>query len=343
MKMAVWQLAELVRGTFQGNGDLIIDAARTLQEAQPGDITFLENARHETQLHQSHASAAIVPPTIPLNGKALIHVTDPLMAFIAVVQHFRGQGPNQPTGIDPRAVVHPSAQIGADASIDPLAVVGAGTIIGKRCRLHSGVVVGKHCRLGDDVVLYPNVVLYDDILVGDRVIIHANGVIGADGFGYRFQQGRHVKVPQLGGVEIGNDVEIGAGTAIDRGTFDATTIGEGTKIDNLVQIAHNCRIGKHNVFASQVGIAGSCSTGNHVVMGGQVGIADHVHIGDGVAIGAQSGLRKDVPAGKRMFGSPALEEVDAARILACCNKLPTMRKNIQHLLKHLNLVDQAAE
>jgi UDP-3-O-[3-hydroxymyristoyl] glucosamine N-acyltransferase len=342
MKMAVRQLAELVHGTFQGDGDLVIQAARTLQEAQAGDITFLENARHEPRLHQSQASAAIVPAAVPLNGKALIHVADPLMAFIVVVQHFQGKGAAQPTGVDPRAVVHSSAQIGADASIDPLAVVGANTVIGKRCRLHSGVVVGKNCRLGDDVVLYPNVVLYDDILVGDRVIIHANAVIGADGFGYRFQQGRHVKVPQLGGVEIGNDVEIGAGTAIDRGTFEATSIGEGTKIDNLVQIAHNCRIGKHNVFAAQVGIAGSCSTGNHVIMGGQVGIADHVHIGDGVAVGAQSGLHKDVPAGKRMFGSPAQEETDAARILACCNKLPGMRKNIQLLLKHLNLQEHAA-
>ena len=151
-------------------------------------------------------------------------------------------------------------------------MVGEGSVLGARCRLHSGVVVGRNCRLGDDVVLHPHVVLYDGTILGNRVIVHANAVLGADGFGYRFQGGRHVKMPQFGSVEIGDDVEIGAGTTIDRGTFQATRIGAGTKIDNLVQIGHNCQIGKHNLFVSQVGIAGSCSTGDYVVMAGQVGV-----------------------------------------------------------------------
>src|SRR5205807_3439123 len=162
----------------------------------------------------------------------------------------------------------------------PFAAVGEGTVVGARCRLHSGAVVGRHCRLGDDVVLYPNAVLYDGTVLGSRVIIHANAVIGADGFGYRLQNGRHVKVPQLGHVELGDDVEIGACTTIDRGTFQATRIGAGTKIDNLVQIGHNCKIGRHNLLVSQMGIAGSSTTGDYVVMAGQVGIADHIHIGD---------------------------------------------------------------
>ena len=343
MKVAVRQLAELVQGTLHGDGDLLIQAARTLKEAQPGDITFLADAKKESQLHQSRASAAIVPPPIAGNGKTLIYVKDPLTAFSKVFQHFHGKPAHQPTGIDPHAVVHPTARIGEDASIDAFAVVGANTVIGKRCRLHSGVRVGSNCCLGDDVILYPNVVLYDDVSLGHRVIIHANAVIGSDGFGYRFQQGRHVKVPQLGSVQISNDVELGAGVAIDRGTFGATTIGEGTKIDNLAHIAHNCQIGKHNLFAAQVAIAGSTSTGNYVVMGGQVGIADHVHIGDGAAIGAQSGLKKDVPPGKSMFGSPARELRDTARILACSDRLPSMRRTIQRLLKHLNLADETEQ
>src|SRR5204862_5130966 len=152
-----------------------------------------------------------------------------------------------------------------------------------------GAVVGRDCRLGDDVTLYPNAVLYDGTVLGDRVIVHGNAVLGADGFGYRFHDGRHVKVPQLGHVEVGDDVEIGACTTIDRGTFQATRIGAGTKIDNLVQVGHNCQIGQHNILVSQVGIAGSTTTGNYVVMAGQVGVADHLHIGDGASLGAQSG------------------------------------------------------
>ena len=172
------------------------------------------------------------------------------------------------------------------------------------------MAIGEDCKLGDDVVLHPHAVLYDGTVLGNRVIVHANAVLGADGFGYRTQNGRHVKVPQLGSVELGADVEIGACTTIDRGTFQATRIGEGTKIDNLVQIGHNCQIGKHNLLVSQVGIAGSTSTGNYVVMAGQVGVVDHLHIGDGAIIGAQSGVNRNVPAGQPLarLSRPAPKE-----------------------------------
>src|SRR5205807_1025225 len=183
-----------------------------------------------------------------------------------------------------------------------------GSILGARCQVHPGAVLGRHCRLGDDVVVYPNAVLYDGTVLGSRVIIHANAVLGADGFGYRQQSGKHVKVPQLGHVEIADDVEIGACSTIDRGTFDATRVGEGTKIDNLVQIGHNCQIGRHNLLVSQVGIAGSSSTGDYVVAAGQAGIVDHVHIGQGAVIGGQSGVSKNVPAGQRVLGAPARPE-----------------------------------
>ncbi len=295
MTATIRELAQLVSGNVVGDGDVVIQAARTIQEAQDGHITFVENAGYVPMLHLSRASAVVAPADVAIPGKTLIQVADPLMAFVVIAQHLLGKTERQVTGIDRRAVVHASAKVGPEASLGPFVSIGENTNVGQRATMHANVVIGNDCWLGEDVVLHPNVVLYDKCVLGNRVVIHANAVIGADGFGYRFQQGKHVKVPQLGHVVIGNDVEIGAGTAIDRGAFQATTIGDGTKIDNLVQIAHNCKIGKHNILAAQVGIAGSATTGNYVMMGGQVGIKDHLTIGDGALIGAQSGVIHDIP------------------------------------------------
>jgi UDP-3-O-[3-hydroxymyristoyl] glucosamine N-acyltransferase len=338
--ITVRQLAELVHGQVHGDGDLVITAARPLGEAQAGDITFVEDDKHAALLHDCPASAAVVPLNVPVNGKTLIQVADPLTAFVIIVRHLHGRAEPPPHGIDPRAAVHTTAQVGMDASVFPFAVVGEGSVVGARSQLHSNTVVGRYCRLGDDVILYPGAVLYDGTVLGNRVIVHANAVIGADGFGYRFQGGRHVKVPQLGHVEVGDDVEIGACTTIDRGTFQATRIGEGTKIDNLVQVAHNCRIGRHNLFVSQMGIAGSSSTGDYVIVAGQVGIVGHVHIGERSLIGAKAGVTKDVPPGQRMLGAPATPERDQKRILMSLEKLPEMRRDIRHIKQHLGLEDE---
>jgi UDP-3-O-[3-hydroxymyristoyl] glucosamine N-acyltransferase len=333
-------LAELVQGQVCGDGDLPIHAARPLGEAQPGDITFLEHAKHVHLLHACKASAAVVPASLPVNGLALIQVADPLSAFVAIVRHLHSRAEPPPHGIDPKAAIHPTAQIGPDASIFPFAAVGEGSVVGARCRIHTGAVVGRYCRLGDDVTLYPNVVLYDGTVLGHRVMIHANAVVGADGFGYRPHDGRHVKVPQLGHVEIADDVEIGACTTIDRGTFQATRVGEGTKIDNLVQVGHNCQIGRHNLLVSQMGIAGSSSTGDYVVVAGQAGIVDHVHIGDGAMVGAQAGVTKDVPAGLRILGSPATPEREQKRILMTLERLPEIRREVQRIKQHLGIKDE---
>src|SRR5262249_39630644 len=193
-----------------------------------------------------------------------------------IVRHLQGRAANTTHGLDPLASVHPTARLGEGCELWPFAVVGENTVLGKRCTVHSGAVIGRNCRLGDDVVLHAHVVLYDDTVLGNRVVLHANTVIGADGFGYRLQNGQHVKVPQLGHVEIEDDVEIGACTTVDRGTFQATRIGIGTKIDNLVMVGHNCQIGPHNLFISQVGIAGSSTTGAYVVVAGQAGCVHHV-------------------------------------------------------------------
>lgn len=337
MSITVRQLAELVHGQVFGDGEQVIHAARCLDEAGAGDVTFLDHEKHAHRLKDCHASCVVAPPEVPVNGKPLIRVKDPLMAFVAIVRHLQGQTEPPPHGIDPHAAVHPSARLGPDPSVFPFAVVGEGTVIGARCRLHSGAVIGRNCRLGDDVIVYANAVLYDDTVLGDRVIVHGNAVLGADGFGYRFQDGRHQKIPQLGCVEIGDDVEVGACTTIDRGTFQATRIGAGTKIDNLVQVAHNCQIGKHNLFVSQVGIAGSSSTGEYVVIAGQVGVVGHIHIGAGAIIGGKAAVTKDVPAGQRMLGSPATPEREQQRMLIALSKLPDIRKDVKLIKQRLGM------
>jgi UDP-3-O-[3-hydroxymyristoyl] glucosamine N-acyltransferase len=347
VQATVEQLASIVGGTVHGAGDLVVSAARTLAEAGAGDVTFLETERHLRQLKRCRASALVVPaallPRLPAfvaeKGPALgvIEAPDPLLAFVTIVQHLHGQRPAHPPGISPQASIHPEARLGPDCTVMPFAVIGQGSSLGARCVIHPGAVVGRDCRLGGDVVLHPNAVLYDGAVVGDRCIIHANAVIGADGFGYRLSQGRHVKVPQLGHVEIGDDVEVGACSTIDRGTFQATRVGSGTKIDNLVMVAHNCVIGKHNLLVSQVGIAGSCTTGNYVVMAGQVGVADHAHIGEGAVIGAGSGVPSDVPAGERMLGYPAWPEREARRIMMSMASLPGLVKKVRRLERRLGV------
>ncbi len=340
MKVTVQELAELVHGQVVGDGNLTIAAARPLGEASAEDITFIENEKHAAQLHSCRAAAAVVPHSLTYRDRTVIQVADPLTAFVAIVRHLHGRPELPAQGIDARAAVHPTAQVGADASIYPFAAIGEGSVVGARCRLYPGAVVGRHCRLGDDVTLYPNAVLYDGTILGHRVIVHANAVLGADGFGYRLQNGRHAKVPQLGHVEVGDDVEIGSCTTIDRGTFQATRIGDGTKIDNLVQVAHNCQIGRHNLFVSQMGIAGSSSTGDYVVIAGQVGVVDHVKIGDRAIIGAKAGVTKEVAPGERMLGAPATPEREQKRILMSLEKLPEIRRDIRRIKQHLGLKDE---
>lgn len=341
MTVTVRQLASWVQGDVAGDGELPILAARALTEAGPGDLTFVDDDRHLPAWHASPAAAAVVSATVPVNGRPLIRVRDPLMAFAAIAQKLRGLNDDTGPRIDPSAHIHPTALVASDAEVGPFAVIGADAVVGARTVIHAGVAVGRRCRLGADVVLHPHVVLYDDCTLGDRVIVHANSVLGADGFGYRTQGGRHVKVPQLGTVEVDNDVEIGACTTIDRGTFGPTRIGAGTKIDNLVMVAHNCQIGKHNLFVSQVGIAGSTSTGDYVVMAGQVGVADHLHIGDRAMLGAKAGVHKDVAPGSRMLGAPATPDREQMRIMMTLEKLPELRREIKKIKAKLGL-DEAA-
>jgi len=322
---------------------LPILAARSMTDAAAGHITFADTLKHLADLHACPASAAVVPIGASANGMVVIRVPDPRAAFIAIARHLHGRPDPSPHGIDPLAHVHPTSSLGPDASVHPFAVIGAGCVIGARVRIHAGAVLGRDCRLGDDVTLYPHVVLYDDTVLGHRVIIHAHSVIGADGFGYQFQDGRHVKVAQLGYVEIADDVEIGAGATIDRGTYGPTRIGSGTKIDNLVMVGHNCRIGRHNILAGQVGFAGSCTTGDYAMFAGQAGMADHVTIGAGSVIGAQAGVPNDVPPNQQMLGTPALPLRDQKRVMASTANLPDLRRRLRAIEKHLRLSGEGGE
>jgi UDP-3-O-[3-hydroxymyristoyl] glucosamine N-acyltransferase len=261
----------------------------------------------------------------------MIEVDDPLSAFLAVRTHLRGEARPRWTGVHPQAWVAPSARLGKDVAIYPFAYVGDEALIGDGCTLHPGAVVGNRCALGNDVVLHPNAVLYEGVILGNRVEVHSGTVLGGDGFKYRFLDGRHVKVPHTGRVDVGDDVEIGSNCTIDRATFEATTIGEGSKIDNLVMIGHNNQIGRHNLLCGQVGIAGSCKTGDYVLMAGQAGIKDHTEIGDRVKIGAQAGVHRHVPSAHEVLGSPAMPVKEQRRIFQMIARLPEMYRQLREL------------
>ncbi len=335
--LRVGQLAHMVGGVVKGDPELPISGARPLFEAGPQDISFLADEKHQRDLTHTRAAAIIAKPGFNHNGTTIVEVPNPFLAFLQTYEHFHPAPPSLEPVIDPRSVVHPTAQLGQGCHIGSFVNIGANSVIGKNCVLHNGVSVGRSCILGNDCLLYPHAVVYDGCKLGHRVILHAHVVIGADGFGYRMDQGKHLKIPQRAGVEIEDDVEIGAGTAVDRGTFEPTRIGQGTKIDNMVQIGHNCRIGKHNLIVSQVGIGGSSSTGDYVVIAGQVGIADHVQIGDQAVLGAQCGVPSDIPAKTRVLGAPARPEREAKMILLSMDKIPELRQDVRKIKQHLGL------
>ncbi|MGZ3471258.1 MAG: UDP-3-O-(3-hydroxymyristoyl)glucosamine N-acyltransferase [Isosphaeraceae bacterium] len=347
MVATVEQLAALVRGRLVGDGSVSIRSARPVAEAGPGDITFIESERYAKLLRSSPASAAIVGPHFNHNRPsikddlAVIEVDDPISAFVAVRNHLSGEQRPRWTGIHPQACVAATARMGTNVAVYPFVFVGENAEIGDGRTLFPGVVIGEGCRIGQECTIHPNAVLYPDVVLNDRVEIHAGTVLGGDGFGYRQVSGRHVKIPHTGGLEVGSDVEIGANCAIDRATFEATRIGEGTKIDNLVMIGHNNQIGRHNLLCGQVGIAGSCTTGDNVVMAGQAGIKDKTQIGDGVIVGAQAGVHRNIPSGQQVLGSPAIPVREQRRIFQMIARLPEMHRQFRQLAAQIDVITAA--
>jgi UDP-3-O-[3-hydroxymyristoyl] glucosamine N-acyltransferase len=331
--MKLNDLANKIGAVLEGPGDIEITGAAGINDAGEGHITFFEGKNFKS-LEQCRASAVLVPLDAPGMSLPLLRVKNPRFAFAKALTLFYVQ-PDRPVGISNQASIGQNAVIGTDPSIHPFVVIADDVTIGDRVILYPGVYLGKGAFVDDDVILYPNVCIRENVRIGKRVIIHAGAVLGADGFGFVTEGGAHHKIPQVGGVVIEDDVEIGANTTIDRATLGNTTVKRGTKIDNLVQIAHNVTIGEHCFIMSQVGIAGSCTLGNYVVLAGQVGLADHITVHDRVMLGAKAGVMKDIEAGQIAVGSPALPHREFFRIQAVIHKLPELKRQVAELEKQM--------
>ena len=324
------EAARQLDGQVVGDGAVLLTGFAPADRARPGDLTFAENATYFARADASAAAAILVAENFPPSAKTLIRVPNARIAFARALPLFFPE-PTFPAGVHPTATISPTAQVDATAHIGPLCVVGDGAVIGARTVLQGQVWVGAQCRLGEDVFLFPNVTLYAGTQVGNRVRVHSGSVLGADGFGYVLDNGVHRKVPQMGIVVVQDDVEIGACVTVDRGALGPTTIGRGTKVDNLVQIGHNASIGEHCLVVAQVGIAGSTKLGNYCILAGQVGLSGHLKIGNHVTVAAQSGVMRDIPDGQKVLGSPALPDTEAKRLMIAMQRLPDALKRLNDL------------
>jgi UDP-3-O-[3-hydroxymyristoyl] glucosamine N-acyltransferase len=332
MPFTAAELAGQMQGEVLGDSSVILTGFAPADRAQPGDLTFAENAEYLALAEKSAASAIIVDKSVSTSRKVLIRVANPRLAFAKTMMLFFPE-PVFKAGIHPTAVIAPSAQIDPTTHIGPHCVVGENVRLGARSVLQGGNHVGWNSQIGEDTNLFPNVTIYPETEIGSRVRIHSGTVIGADGFGYVPDGGVHRKVPQAGNVIIADDVEIGANVTVDRGAVGPTVIGKGTKIDNLVQVAHNVVLGEHCLVVSQAGIAGSTKLGNYVVLGGQVGLAGHLKIGDRVTVMAQSGVMHDIPEGEKWFGYPAQSDRQTKRQFLALQQLPELLRRVSKLEK----------
>jgi len=304
--MRLADIAARVGGTLEGDGSVEITGVSSIEAPQPRTITFLADPRHAPRLAGLSVAAIILSRDAPAVSVPAIRVANPYHAFVDVVEHFHPVSKPEP-GIHPTAVVAPTARVGADATIGPHVVVGDAVVLGDDCVLHAGVVVYPRVRIGAGFTAFARVVVREDVRIGDRVTLHAGVVVGSDGFGYLAVPDGIRKIPQIGTVVIEDDVEIGANSTIDRGALGETRIGRGTKIDNLVTISHGCTLGPHCLLAAQTGLGGGTTLGRGVMLGGQVGSAGHLTVGDGVMVAAKSGISKDLGAGGRYGGIPAID------------------------------------
>ncbi len=336
MQLRLDDLARKLDGKILGNGSLTVSNALPLQDASEGHLTLLDSAKHIERFAVSPAVAAIVPIQdseliFEKTKKPVIAVEDLHAKFAEAIECLRPTISRSFQGIDPKATIDATALVAEDAYVGPNVTIGPYCQIASGCRIHAGVHLMENCQIGQDCEIFPGAVLYSGTVLGQRVLLHACSIIGAYGFGYRLRNGRHERSAQLGWVEIENDVEIGANTVIDRGTYGPTRIGEGTKLDNLIQIGHNAHIGRHNLMCAQVGIAGSSSTGDYVMLGGQAGVRDHVQLGDHVLVAAQTGIFRNIESHESMMGTPALSSRESSQIWIASQRLPEMKKELKEL------------
>jgi UDP-3-O-[3-hydroxymyristoyl] glucosamine N-acyltransferase len=334
------ELARHVGGRVIGDTDVPIHKAAPIDEAGPGEIAFLANPRYQRFLTRCQASAVIVGPGVVPDaptekGRGYLEVANPYVAFAKILQLFTGAVQFIPQ-ISSLASIDPTASLSEEVTVFPQAFISRGVRIGKRTVLYPGVFLGEDCRVGEECVLYPNVVVREGCRIGNRVILHPGVVVGSDGFGYAGEGTDRIKIPQVGIVEIEDDVEIGANTTIDRATLGRTVIGRGTKIDNLVQIAHNVTVGENSVIAAQAGIAGSTRIGKDVTLAGQVGVINHIEIGDGAKIGPQSGIPKSVPPGAVLSGGIGVApHHEWLKVMTLLPQLPKLWSTVRQLEKKM--------
>lgn len=335
--MRAEEIARLLGGKLQGDRTREIRGVAGLEDAGPDDLTFAEGARSLARATRAPAGCILVGEGISVPGQTTLAVAHPKLAFIRAAEALRPV-PVPAPGIHSTAVIAPDAEVAAGVSVAAYVIIERGAKVGPGTRLGAGVFLGEEAQVGSQCLLHARVTVYPGARIGNRVILHSGVVVGSDGFGYVFAEGRHYKFPQIGKVIIEDDVEVGSNTTVDRGSLGTTVIGQGTKIDNLVQIAHNVKIGRHCVIAAQSGISGSAEVGDFVVMGGQVGVADHVRIEDNVVIGAQAGIPtgKVVRKGNTVWGTPARPLADFKKTYAHLSNLPNLTQQVKELSRRIS-------
>jgi UDP-3-O-[3-hydroxymyristoyl] glucosamine N-acyltransferase len=331
------EIAQALQARLDGDPGQVVTGVAPLDTAGPDQISFLTDLRYRDAARASRAGAFLAPSEVNDLPGAVLHCTAPQQALIDLIRLFHPAVP-VPSGVDRTAVVAPDARIDPSATVGPLSVIESRAVIGPGVRMHALVYVGPGVQVGEGSVLYQHVTLREGVRLGRRVVVHAGAVLGADGFGFAFDGTAHRKVPQVGGVLIEDDVEVGANTTIDRATFGDTIVRRGSKIDNLVQIGHNVEIGEHSLLIAQVGVSGSSRLGRGVVLAGQVGVADHVTLGDGVVAAAQSGIPSDVAAGTSVFGTPARPLALGRRIAVAQTRLPELLQRVRALERQLEQI-----
>ena len=335
MNKTLSEIAKLIDGKVIGNGDTLITGISGIKEATEGDITFLANSKYSSLMDKTRAAAIITSADAQKTAKPIILTENPSLAFAKIISMFMPDDAGHPEGIDYTVVMGKNVTLGKDVAIGPYVVIGDNVSIGDKSIIYAGCFIGHHTKIGSQTLIYPHVSIREHISIGNRVIIHAGAVIGSDGFGFATIKGAHHKIPQVGTVEIADDVEIGANVTIDRARFDKTVIGRGTKIDNLVQIAHNVVIGENALIVAQVGVAGSVIIGNNVTLAGQAGLVGHITIGDNVVVTGQSGVAKSVPADTIVSGYPARPFMTTQRVNASLQNLPKLFDLVKELKKKI--------
>lgn len=335
MRKTLKEIAEYLGGEVVGDGSVVITGVCGIKEAKEGDITFVANPKYTPLIDKTNASAIITSKEISSAQKPIVRTDNPSLAFAKVVTLAAPHAINHPKGIHPSVILGKDVRLGRDVAIGAYSVIGDDVSIGDNSVIYSGCFIGSHSKVGKSVLIYSNVSIREDISVGNNVIIHSGTVIGSDGFGFEMVEGQNIKIPQIGTVVVEDDVEIGANVTIDRARFDKTIIGRGTKIDNLVQIAHNVVVGENSIIVAQAGVSGSTVLGKNVVLAGQVGLVGHITLGDGVVVAAQSGVSKSVPANTAVWGYPAQAMDQAKKVNACVQRLPHLYKVVQELQKKI--------